>query len=805
MASAWASDGSASAGAASAATPVLLVAFGTRGDVQPLYLLARCILSRRPVIFVTHEAHRRVFNYGSMELCCVPTEPSKRCAAAEQEYELVIPLAARSSRVVFNLFSLGAWHLADKYRIPSVCLSPCVIPYEHPASFEARFVDAHPDLHAMLSTAPAGHICWADVLHWMWPLWLERWAQWRRHRLCLSEAPLTDATSLPRQTPLLYAISPHVLLRPPFWPDSVSLCGFLPEPKPRSRTRSDALIETHIGNTHGGALYVGFGSASDLLVGNGAATWIGRAAIHAAHALHRPLILHTCQSAELYSCWRAMVPVHAHERAPGQEAGEWSHEVVGEGACRGSTPVWLLHGELPLEAIMPRCALLVHHAGAGTCSCALRAAVPQLLCPVLFDQFGWAERLVHLGVGERLHLGLPAHAIDSSRQEEGQEEGHADVGGGKTAGGKTALGRTAADDADAFIRLEAELVSAFDRLTQPAVQGRCEEVAATLRRECGLATACELLGFAPELASEAKSEQWRGRGGAQLSDSPPRCSRALLDAAHAWQAKRQRAGEPPTESAIESIATRVRLSNNLNLSVWCTSPSEARHIFEEVWERRAYATEGLALDDGDVIIDTGANVGLFTLWAAREAPHARIISLEPAPETFRLLEANIADVGLGSRVRRRLLALGERSGTRVLSYYPQMPGNSTFHPAAKWEQRNAFSEERWAELYESREVECRVLPLSELLREEMPSRERVALLKVDVEGDELEVLRGVSSDADWGRIKSVAVETHSEELRCQVLELLREHYAEVHSVQDTHLRECGLQNSIVFARRPLPR
>ena len=43
-----------------------------------------------------------------------------------------------------------------------------------------------------------------------------------------------------------------------------------------------------------------------------------------------------------------------------------------------------------------------------------------------------------------------------------------------------------------------------------------------------------------------------------------------------------------------------------------------------------------------------------------------------------------------------------------------------------------------------RGVECRVLPLSELLREEMPSRERVALLKVDVEGDELEVFCGGS-------------------------------------------------------------
>ena len=83
--------------------------------------------------------------------------------------------------------------------------------------------------------------------------------------------------------------------------------------------------------------------------------------------------------------------------------------------------MWLLHGELPLEAFMPRCSLSVHHAGAGTCSCALRAAAPQLLCTVLFDQLGWAERVVYLGVGERLHFDLPAHATDSSRQEESKE------------------------------------------------------------------------------------------------------------------------------------------------------------------------------------------------------------------------------------------------------------------------------------------------------------------------------------------------------------------------------------------------
>lgn len=62
-------------------------------------------------------------------------------------------------------------------------------------------------------------------------------------------------------------------------------------------------------------------------------------------------------------------------------------------------------------------------------------------------------------------------------------------------------------------------------------------------------------------------------------------------------------------------------------------------------------------------------------------------------------------------------------------YYPQMPGNSTFHPADKWEGRHAFRPDRWGSLYECQRVQCLVLPLSDLLREEIADAERVALLK----------------------------------------------------------------------------
>ena len=48
--------------------------------------------------------------------------------------------------------------------------------------------------------------------------------------------------------------------------------------------------------------------------------------------------------------------------------------------------------------LLPRCAALAHHCGIGTCAAALRSGVPQIACPVNFDQPHNAKMLVRLGV-----------------------------------------------------------------------------------------------------------------------------------------------------------------------------------------------------------------------------------------------------------------------------------------------------------------------------------------------------------------------------------------------------------------------
>jgi len=52
----------------------------------------------------------------------------------------------------------------------------------------------------------------------------------------------------------------------------------------------------------------------------------------------------------------------------------------------------------PHEVLLPRCAVVVHHGGAGTTAAAVRAGVPQVVVPHAADQPYWGRRMADLGV-----------------------------------------------------------------------------------------------------------------------------------------------------------------------------------------------------------------------------------------------------------------------------------------------------------------------------------------------------------------------------------------------------------------------
>jgi UDP:flavonoid glycosyltransferase YjiC (YdhE family) len=63
-------------------------------------------------------------------------------------------------------------------------------------------------------------------------------------------------------------------------------------------------------------------------------------------------------------------------------------------------PKSIMHFEyLPFQVVLPRCSAIVHHGGIGTIAKGLKAGIPHVTCPMGWDQFDNAERLVRLGVG----------------------------------------------------------------------------------------------------------------------------------------------------------------------------------------------------------------------------------------------------------------------------------------------------------------------------------------------------------------------------------------------------------------------
>lgn len=165
--------------------------------------------------------------------------------------------------------------------------------------------------------------------------------------------------------------------------------------------------------------------------------------------------------------------------------------------------------------------------------------------------------------------------------------------------------------------------------------------------------------------------------------------------------------------------------------------------FTEVILEQVYRPVVERLPDCRTVLDLGANIGLTTLYLAAHYPACRFFAVEPNPDTFRVLETNVAPlVGAG---RCRLFR------------------------GAVWgsEKRLAADASRDAEHYSAfaaveaegdAEGGITGLPIREIIGR--AGFERVDLLKADIEGAEVELFKG---DTGWlEQVGALAVEFHGD-------------------------------------------
>jgi FkbM family methyltransferase len=106
----------------------------------------------------------------------------------------------------------------------------------------------------------------------------------------------------------------------------------------------------------------------------------------------------------------------------------------------------------------------------------------------------------------------------------------------------------------------------------------------------------------------------------------------------------------------------------------------AFHTFRGVLEPGLTRRFTESLAPGMTVVDVGANVGMYTLVAARGvAPNGKVYSFEPTPRTFAILKDNIQVNGLleSGIVDLRQTAVTDRRGTARLAVYRDNNGHNT--------------------------------------------------------------------------------------------------------------------------------
>jgi 2-polyprenyl-3-methyl-5-hydroxy-6-metoxy-1,4-benzoquinol methylase len=73
--------------------------------------------------------------------------------------------------------------------------------------------------------------------------------------------------------------------------------------------------------------------------------------------------------------------------------------------------------------------------------------------------------------------------------------------------------------------------------------------------------------------------------------------------------------------------------------IYCRNEAEARGTLHEICTDKLYFQEGVSISPGDIVFDVGANIGVFTLCAAKQGAH--IYAFEPIPPTCEVLQHNI--------------------------------------------------------------------------------------------------------------------------------------------------------------------
>ena len=186
---------------------------------------------------------------------------------------------------------------------------------------------------------------------------------------------------------------------------------------------------------------------------------------------------------------------------------------------------------------------------------------------------------------------------------------------------------------------------------------------------------------------------------------------------------------------------------------------QAISIYREIFVEKVYNPLGFEIESDDLVIDIGANIGIFSLYAASQGCN-QVYAFEPHPDNFAIFLENIRTnnflnvkpykVGVASKEENGFLKVSSMSGH-----------HEVIDPEKKDEVESV--------------LEIRTINLENFIIEN--NIRQVDFLKIDCEGSEGEIILSLSSNF-FKKVGKMVVEYHNNVSKLddhQLMEILEEH------------------------------
>jgi FkbM family methyltransferase len=158
-------------------------------------------------------------------------------------------------------------------------------------------------------------------------------------------------------------------------------------------------------------------------------------------------------------------------------------------------------------------------------------------------------------------------------------------------------------------------------------------------------------------------------------------------------------------------------------------------LFQAVCDQGVFEADNLAVlcglaEAGTTVFDIGANIGLMAVPVLRTCPDVRVVSFEPSPSTITYLRRTAAGGGFGDRwivvPKAAARAVGE------LEFHTSRAGDDAYEGLRSTGRAASAGTVR--------------VPVTTLDTEwEALGRPRISVVKIDIEGAELDALRGATN------------------------------------------------------------